>query len=316
MTNLLFRLGRAFVAATVVCAMVSPAVAPAAVLSSLRVEADNRALAAASYINGTARIQTDERPSCGGSGRTAAVRGATALGLLAYGARAERTLRPFSVSDEFDFGLFVCGVGDFRGSDASFWLYKVDHESPEVGGDQFALQGGEEVLWYFQDTARNVNTGDELVLDAPARARPGEPFEVTVWAYDPQGDRSPAAGALVAGEQTDQNGKAGLVSDRRGGLTLRATRSADIPSATARVCLDDVLTRCPARRGERIVGTGAGNRIRGTGGADTVLARGGDDRVRVRGGGRDRVRCGRGRDRVVADRRDRVARDCERVQRR
>src|SRR5436190_16044716 len=34
---------------------------------------------------------------------------------------------------------------------------------------------------------------------------------------------------------------------------------------------------------------------------------------RVNGGGRDRVTCGRGSDIVYADRRDRVARDCERL---
>jgi hypothetical protein len=40
-----------------------------------------------------------------------------------------------------------------------------------------------------------------------------------------------------------------------------------------------------------------------------------DDMIRVNRGGRDRVTCGRGREIVYADRRDRVARDCERVTR-
>src|ERR671915_391031 len=47
----------------------------------------------------------------------------------------------------------VCGVGDFESSDSAFWLYKVDHVAPEVGGDQFPIdRSHDEVLWYFQNT--------------------------------------------------------------------------------------------------------------------------------------------------------------------
>jgi Ca2+-binding RTX toxin-like protein len=48
-------------------------------------------------------------------------------------------------------------------------------------------------------------------------------------------------------------------------------------------------------------------------GRDVVDARDGNDRVYARDGDRDRIRCGPGRDVVVADRRDAIARDCERV---
>jgi hypothetical protein len=246
------------------------------------------------------------------------VQGPTALGLLSDGARVNRHLRPLGVSDKFDFGLFVCGVGSFVGNDSAFWLYKVDHVSPEVGGDQFALKGGEEVLWYFSDAGRSVNTGDELVLRAPARARSGRAFEVSVWTYDAKGDRKPAADARVVGESvelTDAGGKARVELDSRGTQRLRAERGADIPSATVPVCVDPVLSRCPARRGRLIFGTSRADRIVGTGGADRVSALGGADRITVRGGARDLVRCGAGRDRVKADRRDRVARDCELVRR-
>ncbi|HET6829718.1 MAG TPA: calcium-binding protein, partial [Solirubrobacterales bacterium] len=99
------------------------------------------------------------------------------------------------------------------------------------------------------------------------------------------------------------------------------------------------------RRGDRLGGTGAGDEINGHAGNDRIDGRGGDDcasggkgRDRIRGGKgrdrlsggtggdrimaadgrRDRVRCGRGpgRDRVRADRKDRVAGDCERISRR
>ena len=52
---------------------------------------------------------------------------------------------------------------------------------------------------------------------------------------------------------------------------------------------------------------------RGTRHDDRVVGSRLNDVIRVLGGGLDRVRCGRGRDIVYADRRDRVASDCERV---
>ena len=42
---------------------------------------------------------------------------------------------------------------------------------------------------------------------------------------------------------------------------------------------------------------------------------GGKDKIKVRGGGRDRVNCGGGKDKVIADRRDKVAKNCEKVKR-
>lgn len=59
-------------------------------------------------------------------------------------------------------------------------------------------------------------------------------------------------------------------------------------------------------------GTGERDRIRGTARADRIFALEGNDTIEVRGGGRDAVDCGPGRDTVVADGRDRAARNCER----
>jgi hypothetical protein len=67
---------------------------------------------------------------------------------------------------------------------------------------------------------------------------------------------------------------------------------------------------------DRLSGGAAADRLRGGGGRNRYSAGGGNDRVLARNGKVDRVRCGKGRDRVTADRRDRVADDCERVRRR
>ena len=247
------------------------------------------------------------------------VQGPTALGLLWSGAAVTKQLRPVAVSDEFDFGLLVCGISSFVGGDTAYWLYKVDHKSPEVGADQFPLKGGEEVLWYFSDTTANVNTGDELALQAPARAKPDSTVAVRVWSYDAAGKRTPAAGAVVQGEDeatTDAQGRATRRDARsQGTLRLRAERGADIPSQTVSVCIT-AKPSCPSRRGKRIVGSAKADRIAGTKGPDSGLGRR-RRRPRERAGAAARTPCaaGAGKDRVSADRSDRVGRDCEVVKR-
>ena len=62
-------------------------------------------------------------------------------------------------------------------------------------------------------------------------------------------------------------------------------------------------------------GNSGKDRISGGSGADRISGGSGSDRIAARDGRRDRVGCGSGRDRVVADRKDRVARTCERVRR-
>ena len=55
--------------------------------------------------------------------------------------------------------------------------------------------------------------------------------------------------------------------------------------------------------------------LTGDGGRDTIRGGSGNDRINARDGRRDSISCGAGRDTVIADRCDRVAKDCERVRR-
>ena len=66
---------------------------------------------------------------------------------------------------------------------------------------------------------------------------------------------------------------------------------------------------------DRINGGAGGDVISGGSGRDNIAGAQGRDRIDVSRGSLDRVRCGSGRDVVRADRRDRVARDCEIVTR-
>jgi TolB protein len=89
------------------------------------------------------------------------------------------------------------------------------------------------------------------------------------------------------------------------------------------------LARCTNRdRGAGYIGgTAFADKICGRRGADYIFPVEGNDVVKAGDGNdvidavdgrayRDRISCGRGRDRVIADRRDHVSRDCERVRRR
>lgn len=96
-----------------------------------------------------------------------------------------------------------------------------------------------------------------------------------------------------------------------GNDVLRGTQSAD--------------TICAFTGADRIDGLGGNDRIEagngddtvtGGRGRDTIAAAGGRDVIVVRDGERDIVRCGSERDTVLADRKDSVTRDCERVLRR
>lgn len=297
--------------------MLAPAPGASAepVVSKLRVEAGGEALdPGTAYASDSLEKRTSSAGQCGGSGDTYTLQGPTAMGILGYASQPNDRLSPVRISDRFSFSLVVCGLGDFLGFADSFWFYKVNHTAPDVGADKYPLEGGEEVLWYFVEPSTARNTGDELALRAPARAMPGEPFEVTAHLYSPSGERTPAAGVRIlraGGATTNAEGKATVTLDEEGIARLRAVRGRHIPSAPTAVCVNSDLDRCPSRRGERIFGTTGPERIAGTRGPDQIFARGGADRIFVVGGGRDRVDCGPDRDRVRADAQDVVAGNCE-----
>jgi Ca2+-binding RTX toxin-like protein len=300
-----------------VAALAAPSAATAApATADLHVEAAGKALVPGySYKTDTTSITTDRRqPACGGSGARKTVQNPTALGSLIDASSSRAALRPLGVSDKFSFGLLVCGVGQFLASDTAFWLYKVNHVAPEVGGDQFRVKNGDDVLWYLSDSSKNQNTGDELVVQAPVRVKAGAPIQVRVAAFSFDGKSTPAAGARVSFGQnavvTDATGVATARAGDAGTIVFRAGRGADIPSTPVKTCVGASLSDCSPVRGKRLFGSPRADRLSGGGGPDAIDSGAGRDRIDVRGGRRDRVRCGAGRDRVRLDRND-SARGCE-----
>jgi hypothetical protein len=322
------RLGSAIGGAAIASLLLLPGTAPAVTKGAdLRVVTSaGKVLAEQRQYTGTVKIKTDPGADCfgapGGSGDRVEVRGPTALGLVRDALGSDRDLRPLSVTDQFSFGLAVCGIGGYEAHGSGFWYLKYQHAGAQVGGDQLRLSDGDQVLWYL---APDFPPPPELLLRAPARAQPSVPFHVTVFQYGDDGARSPASGARVAGgEDASTSGPGGRTSvtvSAAGTAKLRATRSSDgaIPSNVVKVCVDADPSKCPEAHGKRIYGSVRGDEIDGTRGWDAIQARGGGDRIDIRQGGIDRVRCGGGRDVVVkspGDRDDEIAASCERVIRR
>jgi hypothetical protein len=263
----------------------------------------------------------------GGSGAEFTYDRPTALSLLATAARTSGKVRPLALTDQFGFGLGICGIGGQQAaSGQSFWYLKTNHEESTLGADQVQVRSGDQVLFYLApDDFPNPNPA-ELELEAPPRVQAGSDFSVRVVQHACVTDQEtfevtcsskPAAGVQVNGATTAADGSAHLIAGEPGTLKVSATRGNDIPSQVLPVCVGEQLADCPAVRGERIVGSPDGDRIKGTRGSDSIRARGGDDRIALRKGGADRVDCGPGKDSVSgAGDDDKVARDCEKVRRR
>jgi len=250
-------------------------------------------------------------PGTGGSGNNVTIQGPTALGAVVDASQADGDLRPIWVTDYFSFGLGLCAIGGKEPTSSGFWYLKVNHVGSQVGGDQAVVKSGDQVLWYL---APDFPPPDELELAAPTQARPGEPFQVSVFSYADDGTKTPASGAVVSGAfaPTDANGTTTINPAAEGTFPLQARRGPDIPSNVVNLTVDEELDPCAAQVSEEIVGTRKRDKVEGTPGPDTITARGGDDRVRTEGGCSDIVDCGSGRDKATVDASD-VVRRCNRV---
>ncbi len=214
--------------------------------ASLRVvDTGGRVLAEKTLLTGTTTVPTSPRATCfgkgtGGSGKPATIEGATALGLLGQAARSTAPLRPLLITDAFDFGLGLCGVGGkaIHGSKES-WYLKVDHKGSKVGGDSVKLHAGDEVLWYL---AASYPYPRELWLQSPGHVRPGQAFRVRAFSYDESGQRKPAAGVKVSGAAgvTGADGRATVVLRKPARLIARDR--GEIPSSRVPICVGG---KCP-----------------------------------------------------------------------
>src|SRR4051794_32748261 len=164
-----------------------------------------KVLAEKTVASGTVSVKSSPKATCfgagsGGSGKPVSIAGNTAMGLLAKASRSTGSLRPLLISDHFDFGLALCGVGGDVAKNEASWYLKINHKALSVGGDQAKIRPGDEVLWALEKTsAPDFKYPNELALVAPGTAKAGKPFKVRVFSYDEKGRRTPVAGARVSG---------------------------------------------------------------------------------------------------------------------
>lgn len=308
---------RAVLAACVLAAVAVTPVSAAPIQAQLRVEGPSKTLDQGNwYVNNSSTFTTTK--SCGGTGARKTLEGPTALGLLNYGADFNPRLDPVGVSDEFDFGLFVCAIGDFPATGNGFWGFRVNHAEAQVGADQYPLKAGDSVLWTYIDFDTNLHTGKELVLmTADNWVKKGRSAEVRILEYDAEGKAVPAVGVEIGGEETDATGDATIKFTKAGRPVLRGFRGADIPTAPTRFCVwEKSKSECETLSLATVVGTGKADVLKGGAVPETIVGRGGKDRINVRDGGTvDVVKCGAGNDVVIADKADRIKRDCETAKR-
>jgi hypothetical protein len=316
-------LRRAALAACVIALAAAASASAASVTTQLRVEAGGHDIGPGwIYAHDSVTYDTSQSEACNGTGESGSITGPTALGALLQAADYTRRLDPVQISDQFEFGPFVCGVGNFPSTDSAFWLYKVDHVAPEVGGDQFPINSsGHEVLWYLSDSTNGINSGNELSLSVSDKVvKTGTPITVSVLEYDATGASTPAAGVQIIGggnPVTDAAGEATVSFDQTGRQFIRGVRGSDVPTDGVRLCAwAESATECETFIAGRVVGTHEGDRITGTNDPDRIIGRDGNDRITSRGDdAADAVRCGPGNDVARVDRIDRVARNCEKVRR-
>jgi hypothetical protein len=319
----------AALASLIAVAAIGPAGAGASVGSDLRVAGPSGVLDDITQYSDTTTMPTSPQAECfgpgsGGSGQGVSVPGANALSAVVEAAKSRGRLNPLLLTDTFvsqGFGLGVCGIGGQVAQGSAFWYTKVNHTGLQVGGSQFPIHPGDQVLWYLAPT---FPPPPELVLSAPVREPAGTPFPVQVLAYGDDGSATPASGAVISGGTspvtTDASGNAQVSMSGSGTAQVQATSGADIPSAVTAICSFEQAADCAAARGRLIVGSDGPDQITGTAGPDRIKPRGsrdgvralaGDDRIDVRGGGKDRVNCGGGDDSVKAGKGDKVGKNCE-----
>jgi len=208
----------------------------------------SKVLAEKPIATATTTVKTSPKAECfgkgsGGSGDPVSIKGNTAMGLLARASTQVASLRPLLISDSFDFGLALCGVGKSVAKGSSSWYLKVNHKSLSVGGDVAKIHPGDEVLYALVKTeAPSYKYPEELVLTGPNTAKPGMPFTVRVFSYDEKGKSKPAAGVKVTGasEPTGVDGRTTVTLSKP--AQLAATAAGEIPSAREPVCIGG---KCP-----------------------------------------------------------------------
>jgi len=153
--------------------------------------------------------------------------GPTATGSLDTAASAANFGLSAGWNDSFQ-DFQIDKVGPDAATSSKFWGVAVDGKSLEVGGCQFEVKTGDEVLWAYD----MFNKKHLLLLHGTTKVRAGRRFAVKVL-DGATGD--PLAGARVGGKKTNASGIVRLRYSKPGVKRLKATRSDSVRSNQLRV---------------------------------------------------------------------------------
>ena len=137
----------------------------------------------------------------------------------------------------------VDGTQDSTQTSTQLWGLFVNYKPSPVGGCQFELKPGDEVLWAFDAFFPDVSTFPAFKLKVPLKVEPstitaklGETRTVKV--VDGT-TKAPVEGALIDGVLTDKNGKATIrkYTGKKGVYKLKATKKNAIRSNTLTVVI-------------------------------------------------------------------------------
>jgi len=148
----------------------------------------------------TTTVPTSASASCFGgspSDGTKRIPGATALGALQDAQAASSPRQPLLLTNAFDFGLGLCGVGNAVATGEQFWELTYNHQPSMLGGEATEVERNSTVLWYLSQSF-NTSSPDELELRAPESVRRDAAFKVRVVAYNDQGRARPVEGAKLS----------------------------------------------------------------------------------------------------------------------
>lgn len=113
-----------------------------------------------------------------------------------------------------------------------FWGLFVNEAYAEVGGCQFKMNSGDEVLWAYDAFARQQGV---LSLAGDGATQPGVPAAVHVTKARVG---SPVAGATIGSQTTDANGAAQLTFAEPGIYRLKAEHPQYVRSRALTICVD------------------------------------------------------------------------------
>lgn len=188
-------------------------------------------------------VTTDGKTITTASGGTHVCDGTNGGTLPSAGPTPTTALDDASVKGGFTWdGAWYDAFSDFTadriGPDSSnnitfqYWGLFINEEYAEVGGCQFRMNAGDEVLWAYDAYARQQGV---LSLSGPGSTQPGVPVDVRVTKARAG---SPVAGAAIGSQTTAADGTAQLAFAEPGLYRVKAEHPQYVRSRSLRICVD------------------------------------------------------------------------------